>query len=392
MFIHNDATPLAKPTSSNSSSLIKTKITITSKMKQDLAQSILISKNTAVKKIKVTCEIPLWIKQKNEWHVNNEYLTNYYFISQIKQALTQQHYALIRQDSKHPIIDGTMNLNAYEVFIQHIMNDQDNTSSALIEYGPKLGDFVVLDRPLYPGTKYIYKTGIDTLNLSRQHNELAYGDVWPKHISFLCITPPSPGEGITTLSSGRKITQALQQKAPKLMNRLLQDGVQYIQMYLSDEVKRRECATQGPEDYCHVAPTWRHSFGANDIHKALELCQKYGGWDKVELHDDNNIVVSRVRRVFLELENIPIYFNTIVGFSKRPFREVTHGNGEPFTDEEINLIEELQQSNLMGIDYSKGDILIVDNEYMMHGRSVRDMSKPREIAVVKGNIRNRSVT
>ena len=96
--------------------------------------------------------------------------------------------------------------------------------------------------------------------------------------------------------------------------------------------------------------------------------------------------------MFLELENIPVFFNTIAGFSKRPFREVTHGNGEPFTDEEINLLEELQQSALMGIHYRKGDILIVDNEKMMHGRSVRDMSKPREIAVVKGGIRRRCST
>lgn len=370
--------------------LTKPSINMTTNMKIDLDNSIYKSKNTTVKPLKITCEIPLWVKKHNDWIFNNYYVKNKNIISQIKKDLSQQKYALIRQDPKFPIKEGPMNLAGYEEFMKHIMKDQDNTRSSLIEYGPQLGDFCVLDRPLYPGTKHIYKTGIDTLNLSRQHNELGYGDIWPKYISFLCITPPVPGQGITTLSSGKQIALSLQEKAPDLMNRLLLDGVQYIQMYLSDKVKHRECALQGPEDYCHVAPTWSHSFGTNDKNVALDLCRKHGGWDNVELHEDDNIVVSRVRPVFLELENIFFFFNAIVGFSKRPFREVTHGNGEPFTVDEINLLEELQQDSLIGINYRKGDILIVDNEKMMHGRSVRDMSKPREIAVVKGGIRKRN--
>lgn len=364
---------------------------MTAEMQADLNWSKKISRDAKITPMNITCEIPIWVVKNNKQLVlNNDLINNQELFLKIKNDLQKQNYAIIRQSKDSEINDYQMNLTTYEKFLTNIMKNLLKSEESLIEYGPAIGDFCVLDRSLYPGTKHIYKTGIDTLNLSRQHNELGYGDIWPNYITFLCITPPAEGEGITTVCCGQKIAKTLQKRAPDLMERLLRDGVKYIQLYLSDEVKKRECAIQGPEDYCHVAPTWNHSFGTNNINEALKLCKQKSGWDKVELQDDDCILVSRVRPVFLELQETLFYFNTIVGFSKRPFREVTHGNGEPFTIGEINLLEELQQSELIGVNYRKGDILIVNNEKMMHGRTVRNMQKPREIAVVKGIPRRRA--
>lgn len=363
---------------------------MTPEMQADLDTAKENSHEAEIIPLSTTCEIPLWVNEKKQWTLHEKFIEDHRLLARIKADLNKQHYALIRQSQDDPIGNDSMNLTAYEVFMNHIMANAIGLEPALMKYGPAIGDFCVLDRPLYPGTQHIYKTGIDTLNLSRQHNELGYGDIWPKYIGFLCMEPPVPGQGITTLCCGKKIATTLQKRAPALMDRLLQDGVQYIQLYLSDAVKKRECIIQGPEDYCHVAPTWHHSFGTDNKHEAVERCKQQGGWDTVDLQEDDCILVSRVRPVFLELQQTLFYFNTLVGFSKRPFREVRHGNGEPFTMDEINLIEAIQQNTLMGIHYRKGDILIVDNEKMMHGRTVRDMTKPREIAVVKGIARRRA--
>ncbi len=369
---------------------IRPQIKMTPQMQVDLDASKESSRCAEITPLNATCEIPLWVHQASCWTIDDTLMRDDALFSRIKSDLDTQHYALIRQRQDVAMDDDPLRLVAYEAWMQQIMAQSIGSEQALIEYGPAIGDFCVLDRKLYPGTKHIYKTGIDTLNLSRQHNELAYGDVWPKYIAFLCIQPPIIGQGITALCCGQKIAAALQTHAPTLMARLLQDGVQYIQLYLSDAVKARECSIQGPEDYCHVAPTWRHAFGTDDKNEAVKRCKQQGGWDKVTLQDDDCILVSRVRPVFLELQSVLYYFNTMVGFSKRPFREVTHGNGEPFSVDEINLIETLQQSALMGVHYRKGDVLIVDNEKMMHGRTVRDMTKPREVAVVKGVARRRT--
>lgn len=370
---------------------IRPQIKMTAAMQADLDLSKKISRDAKISPMNITCEIPIWeVKNNKQLVLNNDLINNQELFLKIKTDLQKQHYAIIRQCQDSEITDNPMNLTRYEEFLNYIMTNLHKSEQSLIEYGPAIGDFCVLDRSLYPGTKHIYKTGIDTLNLSRQHNELGYGDIWPNYITFLCITPPIEGEGITTVCCGQKIAKKLQKRAPDLMKRLLRDGVKYIQLYLSDDVKKRECSIQGPEDYCHVAPTWNHSFGTNNINEAVKLCKQKGGWDTVELQDDDCILVSRVRPVFLELQETLFYFNTIVGFSKRPFREVTHGNGEPFTMGEINFLEELQQSDLIGVNYRKGDILIVNNEKMMHGRTVRNMQKPREIAVVKGVARRRA--
>lgn len=370
--------------------LIRPQIKMTPEMQVDLDISKEKSRVAEITPLNITCEIPLWVKEGKQWIINDKIMNDHEIFSLIKADLSKQNYAFIRQSQDLAIGGDKMNLIAYEAFMNKIMAEPIELEHSLIEYGPAIGDFCVLDRALYPGTKHIYKTGIDTLNLSRQHNELGYGDIWPKYISFLCVEPPVEGQGITALCCGQKIASALQERSPVLMKRLLQDGVRYIQLYLSDEGKQRECSLQGPEDYCHVAPTWNHSFGTDDKNEAVKICKQQGGWDTVELQDDNCILVSRVRPVFLELKQTLFYFNAIVGFSKRPFREVTHGNGDPFTSDEINLIEELQQSEFMGAHYRKGDTLIVNNEKMMHGRTVRDMTKPREIAVVKGVARRRS--
>jgi len=201
------------------------------------------------------------------------------------------------------------------------------------------------------------------------HNELSYSGKWPSRLYFCCIIPCESG-GETTLADCRKILGSFR---PALLSELESRGVKYV---------RNLHAGGG------AGPSWQQTYETHDKLEVENFCRENGidfSWKP-----DEGIKLTQYRPAVIAhpVSGEKVWFNQVDQFhpshlDKDIYEALrimygqeedlpmygAYGDGSDIGEESIREIRETVDGNIVSNPWEKGDLLIVDNILVCHGRN-----------------------
>lgn len=198
------------------------------------------------------------------------------------------------------------------------------------------------------------------------HNENSYSKSWPEKIFFFSAIVASEG-GETPIADSRKVFAKIDSC---IKEKFINHGVMYVRNYTKEfdlswqEVFQTENKAD-VETYCkehNIQFIWRD--GKCEL-TTKQICQavhihpktKESVWfNQAHLFHTSSLDKASQGSIINELgeDNIP--------------RNAFYGNGEPIDDEILNHIRDIYDQEKIKFKWQKGDIMILDNVLMAHGR------------------------
>ena len=232
-------------------------------------------------------------------------------------------------------------------------------SSNLLEYCERSSPRNHVSGYIYSSTEYPPNQSIFL------HNENSYAHVWPSRIYFFCHTPAQRG-GETPIADCRKVLARI---APQIIERFNQRGVMYVRNF-----------RQG------FGLSWETVFQTDDRSAVEEYCSKAGY--EFKWLNDNRLRTRRIGQATIKHPQTGdiIWFNHAAFFhvsTLEPamcealltiFKEedlpnnTYYGDGSPIESSVLNEIREAYHRETVIFPWQQGDILLLDNMLIAHGR------------------------
>ncbi|MDL4820044.1 TauD/TfdA family dioxygenase [Actinomadura opuntiae] len=196
------------------------------------------------------------------------------------------------------------------------------------------------------------------------HNESSYSDHWPELLFFLCRTPAESGGG-TPIADSRAVLRLLEGR----VRDGFADGVVYTRTFregfgLSWQESFQTDSRTEVERYCRRHGqrfAWTPDGGLRTSHLRPAWRTEPGTGAEVWFNQANLFHVSaldpEVQEALLELyaaEDLP--------------RNAYHGDGRPISREDIAAIDAAYARAALTLPWRPGDVLIVKNMLVAHGR------------------------
>lgn len=242
------------------------------------------------------------------------------------------------------------------------------------EYGdlPKAGNKIYKVTP-YPPDKTIYF-----------HNESSHLKRFPSRQFFYCKQPAAEG-GRTPIVDCQKLYQALN---PSLVDRLSRHGLTYCRHFIPG-----------------IDVSWQEFFHSDNPQEVTDYCRAQGidcTWEGEALltrqnapavirHPDTGalILFNQIQLhhpAFLD-PAVREQLETLYTPDRFP-RQVTFGNGDPIDDDVAKAMAELYWQHAVSFPWQHGDVLLVDNLRISHGRL--PYTPPRAMFVAMGDLIHQS--
>jgi hypothetical protein len=235
-------------------------------------------------------------------------------------------------------------------------------SSNLLEYKFRSSPRTCVGGKIYTSTEYPADRTIPF------HNENSYTNHWPDHILFYCSIAPTISGGETPLADSRRVYQQLGQS---IIGKFEKHGVMYTRNYLPG-----------------IDLSWQEVFQTDDRLEVERFCQEnniHFEWDinGAELCTKQTAQASILHPITLE----KVWFNQAHLFhfsaiseeqqkliqeelcSKQLPRNCFYGNGMEIELEVLSEIRECYTRNQYVFSWQAGDILLLDNLLIAHGRN-----------------------
>ena len=208
------------------------------------------------------------------------------------------------------------------------------------------------------------------------HSELSYSQAWPQRLAFFCVRPAADG-GATPLASTRLVLSALR---PETRARFASSGVRYT---------RRLDPRLGL--------SWQQVYGTTDRAEVEAHCREAGiefqwtGKDALTIHWQRPAVCRHPETGEEVWFNHALFFNSAsldadvsraLSAEAAPF-ETCYGDGAPIPPGTLAEIATAYRSATSEFAWRAGDLLLVDNLLMAHGR--RPYRGERLILVAMGS-------
>jgi len=259
----------------------------------------------------------------------------------------------------------------------HSMTEFNRTlsyiSADLSEYMFRSTPRTVIGGKIYTASEYPQDRHIPL------HNEFSYFHSWPKRITFHCCIQPKTG-GETPVASTARVYNRL---PAVLRDRFEDKQVMYIRSYTEGldlswhEVFQTE-SQQVVETYCHEngikfewlqggcqLRTW-HIAQASTTHNNGQRLW----FNQAHLFHFSSLdpQTKKILGSYVKEEDLP--------------RNSTYGDGTPIDDHDLDLIREAYEQETVKFPWQRGDIMILDNTLLAHGRT--PYTGMRKIAVGMG--------
>lgn len=254
-------------------------------------------------------------------------------------------------------------LQSFERFMQTL-------SPELLEYRERSTPRTQLQGKVYSSTEYPPHQEIAF------HNEFSYAYTWPMKIAFGCVQASATG-GETPLADSRAVYAKL---SPALRKRFEQEGVMYVRNYgagidLSWEEAFQTTDRAVVEAYCRQAPLafeWRvgNRLRTRQIRHAVTQhprTREMVWFNQAHLFHLTNLEPA-VRQAMAETfspDELP--------------RNAYYGSGAPIEDDVLEEIRTVYQAASIRFPWQPGDVLLLDNVLIAHGR--RSFTGARKIIV-----------
>lgn len=207
------------------------------------------------------------------------------------------------------------------------------------------------------------------------HNENSYAHAWPLRIWFYCHQPATAG-GATPIADSRSVARRLD---PALVKRFADLGVMYVRNYRKgvdlpwQEVFQTDDKAEVQRfcDEAHITCEWRgEELRTRQVCQGVATHPRTGAvaWFNQAHLFHPTALRERVRKTLFDLfgqEGLPRY--------------ACYGDGSPIADEDLAAIRDAYQAEMVNVAWEQGDVLVLDNMLVAHGR--RPFTPPRRILV-----------
>jgi alpha-ketoglutarate-dependent taurine dioxygenase len=199
------------------------------------------------------------------------------------------------------------------------------------------------------------------------HHEMSYLPEWPRRLFFCSLVPAEKG-GQTSLASSRDILKAL---PPDVIQKFRDKQITYIRHFHSSiPLGKSWEATYQTKDRAEVdsiaarqgsACTWL----SGGVLRVTTRCQAFSAhpataeelWFNQAEQWHPSALQASTREMLEEL----------VGKGQMP-HDCTYGDHEPMEDEVLAEVRRALNASKLLFDWQRGDVLMIDNVLMMHGR------------------------
>jgi alpha-ketoglutarate-dependent taurine dioxygenase len=231
-----------------------------------------------------------------------------------------------------------------------------------------------IEQGLYTSTEYPADQWIP------QHNEQSYTTTWPMKIWFYCQKAADRG-GETPISDSRAVYRRID---PDIRRRFLRDGLMYVRNFVEG-----------------LDLSWQDVFRTEDRRQVEAMCRQRGiecewtGTERLRTRQRCQSEATHPRtgepvwfnqaHLFHVSALAPVLRDTlleIVGESELP-RNVYYGNGEAI---EASVLEEIRGhfgAEMLCFEWRAGDVLLLDNMLMAHGRAPFHGSRKTLVAMAE---------
>jgi len=254
----------------------------------------------------------------------------------------------------------------FEQFAQAISPD-------LMEYGERSSPRTSLGGAVYTSTDHPADQYI------LLHNEQSYTLNWPMKIWFFCIQP-AKRQGATPIADSRKIYERLNQSVKK---KFADKQVMYVRTYghglgLPWQVVFQTQEKSAVERHCRDSSIdWEWLDGdmlrTRQIRPALRPHPKTAElvwFNHALFFHISSLELSQRQSILAGVDQELLPFNTY------------YGDGSEIEPEVLDAIRDAYQQETIAFSWQKGDLLMIDNMLVAHGRE--PFVGPREIAVIMG--------
>lgn len=223
-------------------------------------------------------------------------------------------------------------------------------------------EFVTGEHPELDGTEGVYRPTLFAPDEKLLwHHENSFNIEWPRYIMFVCERPAESG-GETPIVDGRLIFESVQAAVIEQFSR---HGIAY----------ERLCDGR-------VGRSWKQLFRTDDAAAAARLAEMN---EEALVVAGDNAVIRAKRPAFLNVRKGTSWFNQLLHWHPRAlpieirdhikkkmipaYRHCTFGDGSEIPEEVVDELIEIHAAQEFAIKWRKGDILLLDNEVIAHGRN-----------------------
>jgi alpha-ketoglutarate-dependent taurine dioxygenase len=220
-----------------------------------------------------------------------------------------------------------------------------------------------LEEGIYTSTEYPARLPISL------HNELSFAANWPALIMFGCVQPAEQG-GETPLADGRRVLRALPDPVIEAFGRR---GVMYL---------RHLHGGQG------LGPSWRQVFLSEDRGEVERLHR--GSFDAFQWTADGGLRLTSIRRAIIEHPDTgeAVWFNQAEQFHPSGLdgtlgerlraaysgredhlpQNARFGDGTEIPETMLQAVRAALDAERVQFAWRRGDLLLIDNRLVLHGR------------------------
>ncbi|MFF2848885.1 TauD/TfdA family dioxygenase [Streptomyces sp. NPDC058001] len=196
-----------------------------------------------------------------------------------------------------------------------------------------------------------------------QHNELSYATSWPAKLWFCCLVPAAEG-GQTPLADSRRVLERI---PPEVRERFERHGVMYTREYGTGVdltwQQTFETADRGTVERFCAENGIRTEWGPHDTLRTTQVCQA------VAEHPLTGERVWFNQAHLFHPSILPPDVRASLASSRAGLsRDVCYGDGTPIDDAELEEVRRAYEAETHSFDWAVGDVLIVDNILVAHGR------------------------
>jgi alpha-ketoglutarate-dependent taurine dioxygenase len=210
-------------------------------------------------------------------------------------------------------------------------------------------------------------TEMDPNVIIPQHHEMSYANKWPERVYFWCETP-APVGGYTPLTSERLVTSKIN---PDLLKKFEERELLYIRNFTNNGIDLSWHDTFGSDDKKDIEQYAEESNFKVFWKENDQLRTERKGPATVVYPETGERLWFNHAHLFHPTNLSPQIRSSLLnefGIDNLP-RNVVFGDGEPIPDAEILEIRDIYERNSVTFEWQKGDLLLLNNFLVTHGRS-----------------------